>query len=378
MQTPPSAEQGPLRIPIPVRIVFVLGLLFLFLVAIQMLSGSIELMGSDIADKLVRTFNNPFAALSVGILATVLVQSSSTTTATIVGFVGSGSMSVKSAVPMVMGANIGTTVTNTIVSIGHVRKSAEFKRAFAAATVHDFFNLLCVGLMLPLEMATGFLTKSATGLTDTLFGAGGGEFDSPIKDSVKAVYEQVLTGLRGLGLEDIPLAVTVLILGVALTFVCLIFITKNMRIMISGPLERAMNRALGRSGLIGIAVGIAVTVAVQSSSITTSLLVPMCAAGILTLPNAFPIMLGANIGTTVTALLASMATSQDGLTIALVHLIFNLLGVLIFYPNKTIRHIPIRLAEGLAEKSSGNPFWLIAYMLTVFVAVPLLGYWIFK
>jgi len=170
----------------------------------------------------------------------------------------------------------------------------------------------------------------------------------------------------------------VLLLGIALTFVCLIFITKNMRVMISGPLERAMNRALGRSGLIGILVGIAVTVAVQSSSITTSLLVPMCAAGILTLPNAFPIMLGANIGTTVTALLASMATDQNGLTIAIVHLMFNLLGVLIFYPIKSIRMIPIRLAEGLAERSAGNPFWLIAYMLTVFVGVPLLGYWIFR
>jgi len=379
MQTPPSAGQGTtFRIPTPLRIVLVFGLLFLFLVAIQMLGDSINLMGSGTAERLIKSFDNPFAALSVGILATVLVQSSSTTTSTIVGFVGNSSMSVKAAVPMIMGANIGTTVTNTIVSIGHVRKSAEFKRAFAAATVHDFFNLLCVGLMLPLEMATGFLTKTATGLTDTLFGAGGGEFDSPIKASVKAVYKLVLSGLQGLGLQATPLAVTVLIMGVGLTFVCLIFITKNMRIMISGPLERAMNRTLGRSGLIGIAVGIAVTVAVQSSSITTSLLVPMCAAGILTLPNAFPIMLGANIGTTVTALLASMATSQDGLTIALVHLIFNLLGVLIFYPNKTIRHIPIRLAEGLAEKSAGNPLWLFCYMLTVFVAIPLLGYWIFK
>jgi solute carrier family 34 (sodium-dependent phosphate cotransporter) len=381
MQRLPSAEQDPFRIPSAARILLVLALLFLFLVAIQMLGSSIKLMGSETAGELVRTFDNPFAALAVGVLATVLVQSSSTTTSTIVGLVGSGSataMSVTAAVPMIMGANIGTTVTNTIVSVGHVRKSAEFKRAFAAATVHDFFNLLCVITMLPLEIATGFLAKSATGLTDSLFGAGGGSFSSPVKTSVKAVYKWTLGHLEGFGLEDMALAITVLLLGVALTFVCLIFITKNMRVMISGPLERAMNRALGRSGLIGILVGIAVTVAVQSSSITTSLLVPMCAAGILTLPNAFPIMLGANIGTTVTALLASMATDQNGLTIAIVHLLFNLLGVLIFYPIKSIRMIPIRLAEGLAERSAGNPFWLIAYMLTVFVGVPLVGYWIFR
>lgn len=105
--------------------------------------------------------------------------------------------------------------------------------------------------MLPLEMATGFLAKSATGMTDSLFGAGGGSFTSPVKTSVKAVYKWVLRHLEGFGLEEMALAITVLLLGIALTFVCLIFITKNMRVMISGPLERAMNRALGRSGLIG-------------------------------------------------------------------------------------------------------------------------------
>jgi sodium-dependent phosphate cotransporter len=104
----------------------------------------------------------------------------------------------------------------------------------------------------------------------------------------------------------------------------------------------------------------------------------MCAAGVLTLENAFPMMLGANIGTTVTALLASMATDRNGLTIALVHTLFNVSGVLIFYPFPAIRNIPLRLARGLAEKSARNPTWIVAYVVGLFIIVPLLGYLLFR
>ena len=135
-------------------------LLYGFLVAIQMMGGAIKLMGKGASEGLFEGNLNPFAGLAVGVLATVLVQSSSTTTATIVSLVGSGALALKSAVPMIMGANIGTTVTNTLVSIGHVRRGQEFQRAFAAATVHDFFNVLCVALILPLELSTGVLSSS--------------------------------------------------------------------------------------------------------------------------------------------------------------------------------------------------------------------------
>ncbi|MEI5617209.1 thymidylate synthase, partial [Streptomyces brasiliscabiei] len=87
-----------------------------------------------------------------------LIQSSSTVTSIIVGLVAGG-LPVELAIPMIMGANIGTTVTNTLVSLGHVRYKDEFKRAFASATIHDFFNLLAVAIFLPLEMAFGILEK---------------------------------------------------------------------------------------------------------------------------------------------------------------------------------------------------------------------------
>lgn len=185
--------------------------------------------------------------------------------------------------------------------------------------------------------------------------------------------------LEDFGFEGTSLAVAILVLGIALTFMCLILITKNMRALVSGPLEHALNRSLGRSGLIGILIGILITAAVQSSSITTSLLVPLCAAGILSLENAFPIMLGANIGTTITAMLASLGTDErGGLTIAIVHLLFNLCGVLLFYPLKRLRRIPIQASRWLADKASVNPFWVLGYVAGVFIMMPLLGWWAFS
>lgn len=368
-----------LRPEVFLRVLLVFLLLAGFLVAIQCMGGSIKLMGEETSEQLFRSVRNPFAALAVGILATVLVQSSSTTTSMIVALVGSGEIPIDDAVPMIMGANIGTTITNTLVSIGHVRQGPAFRRAFAAATVHDFFNLMCVALLLPLELLTGFLSKTAIAMTEFLHGAGGGEFKSPIKTAVKSAYKAILHGLESLGLEGTPLALTVLFIGIAMTFFCLIYITKNMRTLIVGPLEKALNNSLGRSGLLGIIVGVAVTVAVQSSSITTSLLVPLCAAGILSLENAFPIMLGANIGTTVTALIASTAAdSSAGLTIAIVHALFNLTGTVLFYPFQKIRRIPLRLARSLSVAASRNPMYVLIYVVGVFVVMPLLGIWFFN
>ncbi len=377
-QNSPSSSPASLLI----RWLFVFGLLYGFLVAIQLMGGSIKALGKDSAETLFDGVSNPFAGLSVGILATVLVQSSSTTTSMIVSLVGAAkdvALPLTSAIPMILGANIGTTITNTIVSIGHVRQGPEFRRAFAAATVHDFYNLLCVAVMLPLEITTGFLQKSAVAMTGWFVSdSSASSFKSPVKAAVKQAFKLIQDGLEGAGLEGIPLSAVMLIIGVGLTFVCLILITKNMKILISGRMEQALNSALGKSGVAGIIVGAAFTFAVQSSSITTSLLVPMCAAGVLSLRNAFPIMLGANIGTTLTGVLASQASETSaGLTIALVHVTFNLLGVIVFFSVPAFRKIPIALAERLAGKAQKSPVWLIAYVGTVFICMPLAGYLLF-
>ena len=159
------------------RAAVAIGLLYLFLVGISTLEAGIKALGSDFQEGLLESVTNPVAGLFAGMLATVLVQSSSVTTSTLVGLVGSGTLTVEAAAPMIMGANIGTTITNTIVSLGHARRSEEFRRAFAAATMHDFFNILAVLVFFPLELTTGFLTHAAEALADVIArtGIAGGE-----------------------------------------------------------------------------------------------------------------------------------------------------------------------------------------------------------
>jgi len=368
------------RLPWPVRLLLVLGLLVAFLVAVKLMEGSVKLVGADTAKKLFEGVASPFAGLAVGILATVLVQSSSVTTSIIVGLVGSRQLSVEAAVPMIMGANIGTSITNTLVSIGHITRSAEFRRAFAGATMHDFFNLLTVAVLLPVEILTGALHHVAGALAHGL-NVGGVAYDSPIKRFIGMLAKQVQGVITGpLGLERWGAAIAMIVAALLLILLSLTWITRIMRSLVADRMENALNDVLGKSGLLGILVGVVITAAVQSSSITTSLLVPLIGAGIITIEVAFPITLGANIGTTITALLAVLATESTGpaLTVALVHLLFNVTGILIFYPVPALRRIPLDLAKRLAHMATLNRMWIVIYIFVVFIALPLLGILVFK
>jgi sodium-dependent phosphate cotransporter len=100
----------------------------------------------------------------------------------------------------------------------------------------------------------------------------------------------------------------------------------------------------------------------------------MIAAGVLTLQNAYPVTLGANVGTTVTALLASLATDRpEGLVIALVHTLFNVTGILVFYPIPALRKLPLSAAERLASVAETRKSVVIMYVIGGFVVIPLIG-----
>lgn len=382
IRTPVDSEairpRSPRTIPAWGRVVLVVGLLYLFLVGVKGLETGINLLGSDFTDGLFEGISNPIAGLFVGILGTVLVQSSSVSTATIVGLVGAGTIPVDTAVPMIMGANIGTTVTNTLASLGYLRRSAEFRRAFAGATMHDFFNLLSVAVLLPIEVTTRVISRAATDLADLLRDNAAVDFtkpDSPIKAAVSAPVDLIERLVGDVVSTQKVVGTIVLILGLAFIFVALAFITRNMRELVVGRIERALNATLQRgAGLPAMAIGLVITVAVQSSSITTSVLIPLIAAGVLSLENAFPVTLGANVGTTVTALLASLATDGNaGLAIALAHTLFNLLGILIWYPIPRLRRIPMRMAVRLAEVAEVRKSLVLVYVVGFFIIVPLVG-----
>jgi solute carrier family 34 (sodium-dependent phosphate cotransporter) len=360
------------------RALLVLTLLYLFLVGVKGLESGIQGLGSGFTERIVEGVSNPLAGLFAGILITVLVQSSSVSTAMIVGLVGAGTLPLAHAVPMIMGANLGTTVTNTLVTVGYMRGGREFRRAFAGATMHDFFNLFTVVVLFPIELTTRVLSRSAAWLTGllrdspTVIAEPGA---SPIKTAVAYPVDVVSDALASAGLSAGAVGGVLLVFGLAAIFVALAFITRTMKALLAGRIERSLNVVLAKgAGLAAMSVGLITTVLVQSSSITTSILIPLIAAGVLTLPNAFPVTLGANLGTTVTALLASLATARpEGLTIALVHLLFNLTGILIVYPVGAVRRIPMALATGLARAVDERRQLAVVYVFGGFVVVPLVG-----
>ena len=329
--------------------------------------------GSEGAKELFEFATNPFLALLIGTLATALVQSSSTVTSVIVGLVAGG-LPISIAIPMVMGANIGTTITNTLVSLGHVRKKNEFRRAFAAATVHDFFNLMAVVIFLPLEIMFGFLEKASGWLSTHLIGADsmsmkGLNFIKPI---TKPVISEVKSWVSIL--PEKFAAIALIVIGIILIFVSITIIGRVLKGLMVGRAKAILHGAIGRGPVSGIASGAVVTVLVQSSSTTTSLMIPLVGSGVFKPKDIYPFTLGANIGTTITALLASTALSGAGavvgLQIALVHLIYNLLGVLVIFGIPFLRRMPLNAAERLAEVATQRHSLAALYVLSVFFLLP--------
>ncbi len=370
---PPAVINHPL-----VRTLTVLALLFVFLLGVNGLGDGFKSLGRDFVTSFFAATENPFMALIVGILATTLVQSSSVTTSLIVGLVAApeNPLPIANAVPMVMGANIGTTVTNSLVSLAYMGRREEFHRAFSVATCHDFFNYMAVIVLLPLELMTGYLRTTATYLGSLVTGVGGMEYDSPIKGALKATWKPIKDAVHAVTDSQGTQAVLLIGISAVLIYIALMLLVRVMRQVMHSRVEAIVTQGLYKAAPFAILVGILVTVMVQSSSITTSLLVPLAGAGLITLAQAFPVTIGANIGTTVTAMLAALAVTgvnaQFGVIIALVHLLFNLSATLLIYPVERVRRIPLTAATKLADVAVRSRRWAFFYVVMLFYGLPAL------
>ncbi len=349
------------------------GLLYIFLISIGMIGASFKLLGKDLATQIFALASNPITGLFIGVFSTSLVQSSSTTTSVVVGLVAGG-MPVSTAIPIIMGANIGTSVTNTLVSLGHIGRSLEFKRAFAASTVHDFFNLMAVIILFPLQYYTNFLGKMSGWMANILTAGTDLKFNSPIKAVVKPVVKFVVSTVSSPFDAKGIQALVVLIVAAILLFIALKYITQLLRGVVMQRASGFFERTVFRTPYLAFVMGILLTATVQSSSITTSVVVPLAGAGILTLAQIYPYTLGANIGTTVTAILAALAAPEHfvaAITVALSHLLFNLCGIVSITAFKPVRNIPINLANWMAEQAIIRKWVPLVYILVVFFIIPI-------
>jgi len=279
----------------------------------------------------------------------------------VVGFVASGMLPLSHAIPIIMGANIGTTITNILVSLAHLRWREEFKRAFSGAIVHDIFNFLTVIVIFPLQIKFHILTKASYYLTLSFQHLGGFTFTSPLKLAVAPAVKFFLFLVR-----------SHFVLGIILAFVLvitsLIFLVKIIRRVSGKKLELLLDRYLFVNPLVIGLLGFAITAFIQSSSVATSLVVPLIGAGLLNVEKIFPYTLGANVGTTLTAILASLVTGDfTSIQVAFSHLAFNILGILIWYP---MRKVPIGLAYKLGEAVGRKRWVALVYILGIFFFLP--------
>lgn len=348
-------------------------LIYCLVCAVSVIGDGFSTATGDHAEQLFNFATNPFVGLMVGIVATSLIQSSSTVTSIIVAMVAGG-LPVGIAVPMVMGANIGTTLTNTLVSLGHVRDKDEFRRAFAAATVHDFFNFLAVFILLPLEILFSPLERLAEQVAVLFYGDANlsiekanlvGFATDPITGSIEQLVSNLPSVLGG---------IVMIALGIAAIFMSIRYIGKLLKTLMVGRARRVMNNAIGRGPVTGVTSGALVTVLVQSSSTTTSLMVPLAGSGTFNLKQIYPFTIGSNIGTTFTALLAATAISGTNATlaleIALVHLFFNLSALLVIGGLPFLRVLPIKGAQRLAALAAERKTMAAAWIVGAFIALP--------
>jgi len=343
---------------------YILAALVIFLFALELMLSSLQHLGRTAAETIILATSNPFTALFIGLLITAIIQSSTATTSMTVALVASGSLTLESAVPIIMGANVGTTITSTIVSLGFLPKKKEFRRAVAAGTYHDFFNILTVIILFPLEYYFQFLSRLSQYIATTFFNQPMG----PLQGNFS-----LLGGFSGLTdwlATSIGNGFVLIILSLVLLFGSILFFRKVLTNLLGFGSPERFQRFFFHSPLKSFAWGVLTTAAIRSSSVTTSLVVPLVAKKVVKLRSAVPFILGANIGTTISAFLAAMVNSNTAISIAIAHFLFNFFGVLIFFPIPGLKEIPIKLANGLGRLTLKYRLAGLLYLLVMFFFIP--------
>ena len=327
--------------------------------------ASLQHIGQDATEIIILATSNPFTGLFIGLLVTALIQSSSATTAMMVALVASGAISLEGAIPILMGANVGTTITSTIVSLGFITKKKEFRRAVTIGTYHDFFNILTVAILFPLEYYFGFLSGLAH-IVATIF------FDEPVGNTQKQ-FSLLGTGFSPL--IDFIISVInngfiLVLLSIALLFGSILFFRRVLSRELGFGSQERFQQFFFKNAFKSFGWGLLTTAIIRSSTVTTSLVVPLVAKKVVKIKAAYPFVLGANIGTTITAFIAALFNSNAAISIAIAHFLFNLIGVLIFSLLPYINQLPIKLANGLGRLTLRYRLAGFLYLLLTFFFIP--------
>ncbi|TYZ62070.1 hypothetical protein PybrP1_004473 [[Pythium] brassicae (nom. inval.)] len=375
--------------------IFALASLYFFMVAVKLIGEGFTLaLGCDTKGAF-DFASNPVAGLMVGTIATALLHSSGTVTSIVVALVGAGGMTIRQGVYVIMGANIGTCVTCIMVAFGQVGDRSRFQRAMAAATVHDMYNIWSVFVMFPIEVLFHPLEELSKAMSNAKTSSGA--FKSPVDVIVNPLTEKIIvvdksgiykiaTGeklcvpgksfikkgaFKGTSMSDGSVGAIVVCIGFVILVCALLSLVHMLAKVFMGPTKKLVARLLNYNGYVNIFVGTLITFTVHSSTVVTSTLTPLAGLGVITLEQVYPLVIGANLGTTGTALLASLVTGKaDSVAIALVHFWFNVFGIFLFYPIPITRKPILNWARSLAFWSASWPFSAVLFLLTLFIVAP--------
>ncbi len=332
-----------------------------FLLSIDMLGLGLSQFAGSSAAQLTSATDNPFIGLFIGLLITAVLQSSSTTTSLAVAAVASGSITLESAIPVILGANIGTTITSTIVAFGFITKAKEFRRAVSASMIHDMFNIIGVLIIFPLEIKYHFLQRASYFIASSI----------PVtSDDTTHFWVGRAFDYVGEGLLSVTGSIVFVILSVLLLFGSIKMLSKLLYTHLVGTHQEQFQNIVFKNPRRAFGWGILMTAIVQSSSLTTSLIVPLVATDKVRLERAFNFLMGANIGTTITAILAALFRSEAAMSLAIAHFLFNLTAVLIYVSIPIIGRLPLYLAEKLGYLMFRYRIAAFAYITLVFFVIP--------
>lgn len=350
-------------LPTLTNVCIIFGSIMVFIFSIQLMGAAFGTLGAAMADSILQATSNPFIGLFIGLLVTAIFQSSSTTTSLVVAAVASNSISLQSAIPIVMGANIGTTITSTIVSLGYITKTTEFRKAISAGVSHDIFNVLIVLILFPLELKYQFLSSISSDLSAflkngiTQEGLNLGSllnFFNPVTDFILNIFGSLIG----------------LILAVVMLFGTVKVISKLLYNRLIGSAKKSLEKLMFDTKFKSFGWGLLLTSIIQSSSLTTSLIVPLVATGKVQLRKAFQFILGANLGTTITAIIAALFKSEAAISLALAHFLFNFIGVAIFLLIPALNQIPTYLSDKLGYYTLRNRIIGFTYIILTFFLLP--------
>jgi sodium-dependent phosphate cotransporter len=351
-------------------IAFIFVALLLFVFALDLITASLHRLGADVVNTIIQATANPFTGLFIGLLITAMMQSSSATTSLVVALVASGSLTVQSSIPIIMGANVGTTITAIIVSLGFISKKKEFKRAVAAGSYHCFFNLLTVVILFPLEYYYGFLSSASVSIASY--------FSSQASSTtIPADHSSFLDPVVDVFLRTIPSGLVLIVFSMVLLFGSILLFRRIISDLLKARSPEAFSRFFFKNQAKSFGWGLLTTAAIRSSTITTSVVVPVVAKRIATLREAAPFILGANVGTTITGFIAAIMSGnvKSTLSIAIAHFLFNIIGVITFFPVAALRKIPLEFANGLGKLTLRYRLAGFVFLLLTFFFIPFMLIW---